>query len=373
MRVAVNGAILDGTPSGLGTYTMQVSRALAAAGADVLLYASAPGVSPGPRIEVRPAPAWAQLGRGFPGYLRWIAWTNLALKRRIPRDRPDVLLAPGPTEALLRSPVLQIIVMHDCIPLRFPASYPQQYRFYRYAVPRLLRRAGHVVAVSGATAADLRRYYPDLSEARVTVVHNGLDWKSLGAAPPSGAGVADGPYLLAVGNLLPHKNLERLIDAFARLPGPSRLTLTIVGRKDRRFYPRLRAHAEAAGVGTRVRFAGYVGAPALAGLYRGARALVHPSLSEGFGLPPLEAMACATPALVSRIPALEEVCGDAALYFDPEDPAALTAALASVLEDGHLRERLARAGPVQAKQYTWERTAGALLDLFEGLAAADRR
>jgi glycosyltransferase involved in cell wall biosynthesis len=155
-------------------------------------------------------------------------------------------------------------------------------------------------------------------------------------------------YVLYPANMWPHKNHARLLEAFAAL-GDRDLWLILCGQTYRN--ERLLAGHE------RVRHLGHVAPDALPGLYRGATAVVFPSLFEGFGLPPLEAMACATPVAASDRGALAEVCGDAALLFDPEDVEAMTEAIRRVTTDETLRARLRAAGPPHAARFTWRATA----------------
>lgn len=162
-------------------------------------------------------------------------------------------------------------------------------------------------------------------------------------------------YLLYPANMWPHKNHARLLEAFAALEDPD-LWLVLTGQTYGR--ERLLAGHE------RVRHLGHVPAGDLPGLYRGATAVIFPSLFEGFGLPPLEAMACAVPVAASGRGALAEVCGGAALLFDPEDGEAMTDAMARITSDQALRARLREAGPRHAAPFTWEATARRHLEAY---------
>jgi glycosyltransferase involved in cell wall biosynthesis len=185
---------------------------------------------------------------------------------------------------------------------------------------------------------------------RVWAIPLGVDHERFtpdGPALPAGRGLPE-RYVLYPANLWPHKNHARLLDAFAAF-GDEDLWLVLTGQT----YGRERLLAGRA----RVRHLGHVSAGELAALYRGAAAVVFPSLFEGFGLPPLEAMACAVPVAASDRGSLAEVCGDAALAFDPEQPEAITEALRRVTTDETLRARLRAAGPPRAARFTWAQTA----------------
>jgi glycosyltransferase involved in cell wall biosynthesis len=171
-----------------------------------------------------------------------------------------------------------------------------------------------------------------------------------------------GRFILYAGNIKPHKNLERLVSAFGRLkerPGHEDVKLLIIGDEVNK-YGALRRSVEAAGVRQDVRFFGFVPVGTLAALYRLADAFAFPSLYEGFGLPPLEAMACGTPVLTSRISSLPEVVGDAALLVDPYSVEDIASGLERILGDEALRADLITRGRARVGQFSWERSVRAI-------------
>jgi glycosyltransferase involved in cell wall biosynthesis len=170
-----------------------------------------------------------------------------------------------------------------------------------------------------------------------------------------------------VGGLSPHKNLPRLIEAFAR-GAPADTQLVLVGDTSDVFHthvPELREAVDRTGQGGRVHFTGFVPDDALAFLYSRAYGLAQPSLMEGFGLPPVEAMACGIPILSSTAGSLPEVVGDAGLYFDPTDVEAMAEVLARFCDDPTGRDRLAERALRRAARFTWEASARALLATFD--------
>jgi len=168
-----------------------------------------------------------------------------------------------------------------------------------------------------------------------------------------------------VGNLLPHKNLQQLLHAFALICEKFPHTLVIGGRKDPRYYPALKVVTEALGLQKRVLFLDYVPTDDLPALYTGAAVFILPSVYEGFGLPILEAMACGTPVIASRTSSIPEVAGQAALFVDPDNASEMAAGLETVLGDRDLREGMRQQGLVQAAQFGWSETAVAILDLLK--------
>jgi alpha-1,3-rhamnosyl/mannosyltransferase len=175
-------------------------------------------------------------------------------------------------------------------------------------------------------------------------------------------------YVLYFGSNKPHKNLPRLVEAFARWHTESResqIRLVVAGQWDVR-YPEAKQRAE--DLNAPVLFIGSVDDAALPALYSSATAFVFPSLYEGFGLPPLEAMACGVPVVCSNAASLPEVVGDAALLVNPRAAEEIAAAITRVLTDAALRDELRAKSLVRASQFSWERTARATLRVYESVA-----
>ena len=174
-----------------------------------------------------------------------------------------------------------------------------------------------------------------------------------------------GRYVFYIGNMYPYKNISSTLRALAKLgPEQADVNLVVAGKRDA-YSAELAREARELGVGPRVKFVGYVSDGEMISLYRGARAYVNPSLSEGFGLQGLEAMAQGTPVVAARASCLPEVYGEAAEYFDPTDPADQAAAIARVLEDEALAGRLRAAGHARIKQFSWRRMAEQTLAVYE--------
>jgi len=231
--------------------------------------------------------------------------------------------------------------------------------------------AHRLLCVSERTAAQVLRLYPDV-EARVRVTPHGVDPLFTGPLTGTGdAGLPEGitaPYVVAVGRLRHKKNLQRLLEAFALRAGASgREQLVLVG-PDGDAAETLRTRAADTDLAGRVQFTGFVEDAVLARLLGGARALVHPSLLEGFGLPALEAMAAGVPVLASVEGAVDEATGGAAHRVSGQDVNALATGLAQVLDDEPLRTRLVTAGREQAAARTHEAAARTVLAVYEEFA-----
>lgn len=254
----------------------------------------------------------------------------------------------------------RLCVVHDAAVFDHPEAYtPAFRRWYRWLFQSLARRGVEMATVSAFSRGRLARAL-GVSEDRFTLLHNGGD--HLGRTVPDPGilerlGLVPGRFLLAVGSANPTKNLEALVRAFARVSSEPAMKLVIVG--DSR--PRVFAdHASPDGPG--VLRTGPLGDTALKALYGAALSLVYPSLYEGFGLPPLEAMACGCPVAAARAGAIPEVCGDAALYFDPRSEDEMTVAMQTLIQEPELRERLRDAGRARVQAFAWKASAQRLLD-----------
>jgi glycosyltransferase involved in cell wall biosynthesis len=277
----------------------------------------------------------------------------------------DLLHSPHYVRPLL-CPVPSVVTIHDCIHLLFPQYLPNRmaFRYARFMMGQAIRKSALVFTVSEASRADILRFYPATDPAKVHVVPNAIDAELLhDPGPEETERVREryqlrGRFVLFAGNVKPHKNLERLIRAFARVKareGNEDLGLVLIGDDVGR-YNSLRRTAEEAGVRHEVRFFGFVPHHTLSALYRMANVFAFPSLYEGFGLPPLEAMACGTPVVTSRISSLPEVVGEGALLVDPYDEEAIAHGISRLLDDEDLRQRLVARGLERAAAFSWERS-----------------
>jgi glycosyltransferase involved in cell wall biosynthesis len=257
-----------------------------------------------------------------------------------------------------------VVTVHDVIHLARP-EYTQSAskRLYaRHMFASIRRRAAAILTVSEFTKREFLRLV-GAPRAPITVAHNGVDERWFQSE--SSAIVPQAPYIVCVASLKPHKNLVALIDAFARLRDRLPHNLLVVGRIDGLRTTDTAVLGRAAACGDRVQLTGEVSDAALRSLVAGASALVHPSLYEGFGLPPLEAMALGCPCLVSQTTALPEVCGDAALYCNPADPTDIAARLYQLVTDERLRRDLSTLGRARAATFQWSRTAERTLEVLD--------
>jgi glycosyltransferase involved in cell wall biosynthesis len=261
------------------------------------------------------------------------------------------------------------VTIHDCIHLLFPEYLPKRrlaLPYARFMMGRAVEKSALVFTDSEASRADILRFFPRADPERLRVVSGAIDPSLL--EDPGEAELERvreryqirGRYVFYAGNIKPHKNLERLIGAFGLLrkrSGHEDVKLIIVGDEIHK-HGSLRRKVEAAGVKNDVRFFGFVPERTLVSLYRMASVFAFPSLYEGFGLPPLEAMALGVPVVTSHLSSLPEVVGDAALLVDPYREEAIADAIGRVLADGTLRADLVERGRARARLFSWEESAG---------------
>lgn len=288
-----------------------------------------------------------------------ILWEQVLQPWTLRQAKIDLLYSPvyvGP----LASACPFVVTVHDLSFLHYPQSFRPLNRSYLRVFAKLsVHRARRIVAVSESTKRDLVQSYgtpPD----KVDVVYNGVDrtFRPLPADQVAAfrreAGLPE-RFILFVGTLEPRKNVVGLVEAYAQLP-KERPPLMLVGGKGW-LYDEVFARVETLGLSSEVRFVGFVPTEALPLWYNAADLFVYPSVYEGFGLPPLEAMACGTPVITSTASSLPEVVGDAGWLLDPADPDALAAAMEQVLESKEQRVQMRAEGLTQAAKFSWEKTA----------------
>jgi glycosyltransferase involved in cell wall biosynthesis len=361
MRVGLLTYALDRPLSGLSRYTLELARALALVsnGPEVVLLTAGVGGALAAQNHFRRAP--------LPGCRRWPAlWTlgNLWIPMLARNERLDVIHDPsGATPFCFGADGARTITtIHDVFAWSCPGnSTLLDTLLYRHWLPRVVPRVDAVITVSQASKADIVRYLK-VVPSKVRVVYR---WVHAALRPSHTDEIARAKaqyrlpdaYILFLGSVEKRKNVQGLLHAYAQLRQMGEaLPLVVVGVRRWNSAGLARTLREL-DLEQHVLFSGYVPDADLPALYSGADLFVFPSLYEGFGLPPLEAMACGTPVVCSNAASLPEVVGDAAITVDPCDVEGLAEAMHRVLTDVELQEQLREKGLEQARQFTWERTA----------------
>ncbi len=354
--------------AGLGRYAASLAYALAPilSGELGIFYNRERGITPLPGLMRLPTHTVSL------GYKTWrmVVWLGHLARLSFRRLLPDATLFHA-TEHLLMplGDLPTVLTVHDVVFHHLPDCHRPLNRWYlRRTMPLYCRRATHIIAVSETTRRDLIRLY-NLPEEKITVVYEAAH-RRFRPQSPEMIEVArvryhlPETYLLYVGTIEPRKNLTRLLRVWTKLYQAGEAPpLVIVGARgwlaDDFF-----AALEQCPVRHAVHLTGYVNEALLPAVYAAATAFIFPSLYEGFGLPPLEAMACGTPVACSNTSSLPEVVGEAALTFDPTDEEAMADAIRRLIGDDELRAELRERGRKQAARFTWKRTAHQTLAVY---------
>jgi len=365
-KIAINATFAHENPTGLGVYTYELVRELlkAECGFDFIVYTSSRELKNLYPNRVTWVTPYTSPDFGLKGHLMRLLWQQTILPFKLRMQKASLLYSTVP-EGILSLHQKQIITVHDILPIKYPESCPRMKYYFYYSLPTLLNNSQAIICDSENTKKDIIAYY-GIKDKPIYVIYAGFNRKRF---YPRENGTVQKQYglknyLLYIGDLRPYKNLERSLEAFARL-NLKEFKFVIGGKKDPRFYPKVEKKMDELFLKDRVVFLDYVPEENLPHLYSEAAAFVFPSLYEGFGLPPLEAMACGCPVVVSNAASLPEICGDAAYYVDPYNVESIAEGIYRVLTDEVLRSNLIEKGLERAKLFSWEKSAKEHLKVFE--------
>ena len=346
-QLFVNARFLTQDTTGVQRYAVEVSKRLKVLRPDAR-FLTPRGVKH-PELE-------AQLGAETVGRSSGHGWEQGEL---LAYTRSGALLSLCNTGPLAHP--RQVVTLHDASPFAVPEAYSRAFRsWYRVVFAGLKRTARGLITVSHFSQRELGRYCGVRPE-RLEVIYEGAEHIFAALADPGildKHALYDRPFLLAVGSSSPHKNFGTLVRALEKL-GETSFEVVIAGGSN----PRV--HATAGTLPDNVTHVGYVSDGELRALYEHAAGFVHPAYYEGFGIPPLEAMTLGCPVLVSNAASLPEVCGDAALYFDPFNEDDIAAKIQTFMQDEGLQTRLRTLGAAQAERFSWDTAAREVLSFTE--------
>lgn len=376
MRIAISTSVIQRGQTGVGQYVLALVQALRkfvdrhhftlfVLEQDLPLFAFAEG------FELR------AVSERFRPPVQNILWHQAELPRIARAHQLDVLHVPSYRRLMWPRPCALAATIHDLAPFRMNGKYDWKRMFYgRMIVKRLALRQDEIIAVSRSTARDIVNFY-GVSREHVSVVYNGLDHDRFFPGDPSRAKrwASDRyglhrPFFLYVARLEhPGKNHVRLIDAFNQFKAESNSTWQLVfGGSDWHGAEAIHRAIQRSRFAHEIHRLGFVENGALPELYRAADAFVYPSLFEGFGLPPIEAMACGCPVISSIAGSLEEVIGDAALVVQPENVTDVKEKLSRLALSPELRDKLRSQGLVRARCFDWEKSAAETMRVYERAA-----
>lgn len=366
MHIGIDATPLPTQPVGAGVYMIEIIRALAAEAGDIVVFAHPQGRR---LIEAEPihGVSWVEVPNHGTG--QRLAWEQAALPGLARQQKLDLLHSLHYTRPR-RLPCASVVTFHDMTFFLYPNLHTRLKRIFFPGMMRLsARSADAIIAVSESTRRDAMRIL-NVPADRIHTIHSGIS--------PLFRPLADRTalescrlrynlpeaFILYVGTVEPRKNLPLLIRAYAALAQTiAAPQLVIVGRNGW-MYEEVYHLVKALQLGERIRFTGYIPGEDLPIVYNLAQIFVYPSLYEGFGFPPLEAMACGTPVITTAVSAMEEGVGDAGLLTPPGDETGLTLAMRRLLEDPDLRRSLSEQGWRRAAQFTWPQAARATLNVY---------
>lgn len=378
--IAVDARPAVSRMSGVGRYVLNLVRGLTRVGNLRLVAIVGPNAHPDlvnlDGIEIIEGGA----GAGDVGFVERLRWEQTTLAGVLSKAGADLFHATWNYGVPWACPYPSILTVHDLIPLYRPEFGSRRYRVAFLVSQYLaLAKASAVIAVSRSTADEIARYVP-WAKQRVTVVHEAADNIFKARSPDedkgrSTSGNADAPYLLYVGGLASRKNIANLLRGFEIVSrADTNITLKVTGNSEelegdaRRVYETMELPAR-----RRVAFVNRLSDCDLAQLYQGAAALVHPSYAEGFGFPPLEAMASAIPVVTTRSGSIPEIVQDHAIFVEPDDASSIADGILRVLSDEVLRTQLVVGGLSRAAELTWERAADETAEVYRRVLLSRRR
>jgi glycosyltransferase involved in cell wall biosynthesis len=339
-------------PTGISAYTQNILPSLSSLQPTLL------SSHPIADYHYYPIPDQLSPDHGTIAHFRRLFWTQQQLPQLYQKLKARLLFSPLP-EAPLFSRCRHVVTVHDLIPLRYPRWSSPLTPYFRLYIPQVLKQAEHIITNSQATADDIINVWgiPARKITPILLAYHQQHFSPV--ATPQHQN-----YFLYLGRHDPHKNVERLIAAFAKVVDTT-TQLWLAGPPDSRYTPQRQQQVAELGLQDRVRFLDYIPYDQLPDLIRGAIALVFPSLWEGFGLPVLEAMGCGTPVITSNCSALPEVAGEAAILIDPTNTDEMTNAMTAIATNSHLRSELREQGLKRASQFSWHQTGQATVEVLQ--------
>lgn len=364
--LAINATLAydTGSPTGLAVYTRELVARLVPEEERPrsVIYTNSKALRRRASVACIDVPKNVVPGRRLSSVKRTI-WLATAFPAVLHNSAVDLVYCTVPEGSVVHdSRVKQVITIHDLLPLRYPRYYPRQHYYFRYILPMVIRQSDAIICDSLATKESVLREF-GAPRAPLVVVPAGYNSDLF---HPGLRSACEPAYFMFVGDMRPYKNVERVLRAFSDMTEKN-VQFVVVGDAHRGQAHSLEDWVNRLGLQERVRFTGFISDEEVAEFYRSALALVFPSLWEGFGLPPLEAMASGCPVITSNVASLPEVCGDAAEYVDPTSVDSIRGAMERIIREPALREDLRGRGLDRSKLFSWDRTAHEVWQVLESV------
>ena len=341
--IVVNARFLTQEITGVQRYSMEICRELKKQDPSIIFVCSK---------DILHKESAKELGAVQFGNMSGHLWEQIELPKYLDTKNTPLLLNLGNTAPLFYKK--KISTIHDIAFEKFPNNFSWKFRsFYKFLIPRIISSSQKIFTVSEFSKNEICKLYKTPT-SKVEVIHNA----SSSIFTPKANTALQEKYIFAASSLTQQKNFAGLIDAFSTLKDKDHLLL-LAGSINRNFASQ--SLINKIDSNPRIKFLGRVSDSKLVELYSNAKAFIHPSFYEGFGIPPLEAQACGCPVVCSNIASLPEVCGNSALYFDPYDTADIANKIDSILIDPNLSERLVLRGYENIKRFNWHNSATKLL------------
>lgn len=372
MRIGINAAILDNKPTGLGIFTENIIKELSKIVSEqdeIIVYTSVPELFKGFPVTLKKVTHWTQPKYGKKAGIIRFLWLQLIFPFLVNKDYCDIVYSTTHHGNMLISKK-QVLTIHDLLAVKFPNQYKLQYKYFKFILPKLLNKSPLLFTVSQNTKKDIVNVY-GYNANKIQVIYNSINRKHFMRHENNMYRKKYGEYLLIIGASYPHKNVDRAIRVFIDYMQQNEkgCNLLIVNKKNTYLEAVMAKFKGNTIFDKHVKYLDYVPYNELPSLYSDAKALLYLSLYEGFGIPPLEAMACGCPVIASNNSSIPEVCGDAAIYIDPLNEDSIMNGIQRIMndDDGLLRNKLLKRGYEHARSFSWEKSAEILYSTLKQL------
>ncbi|MFH1824986.1 MAG: glycosyltransferase family 1 protein [Candidatus Firestonebacteria bacterium] len=368
MKLAINATMIGEKQTGSGVYSLNILKELSKnihnLGGEVVVYTAFPEGLKGLNLNIKALSKNIQPRYNKKSAILRFIWSQVLYPGEIKKEKYNLVYNTTHHGSLFIDN--QILTILDLLPLHFPRQHILQHYYFKYILPEIAKKAKKIITISNNTKMDILKYYK-LPEEKVKVVLCGYDKNMYYVREDAKVIIKNKykleDYILIVGTSYPHKNVERVLNAYSTIKTNTKLV--IVGNGKKEYRKLLIKTINNKGLNNKVIILDLVTVEDLPYLYSAAKLFVFASLYEGFGLPTLEAMACGIPTIISNTSSFPEVGGDAAYYIDPYNELSIVGAMNICLSDNNLRNNLISKGLERVKLFSWEKAAKEIIGILK--------